>query len=369
MIGGRYRVVRLLSRSERDAVLLVEHVMTEARGVLKALWPYLLGSSELVDRFEFETRLAARLHSEHVLRVLDAGVDNASQMPFVVSEYLPGLTLREHVERYGALEPQAAIDIVQQVARGLARAHGYVDPVSGLSPIVHRDLKPDNLFLHPRESGGTLVKILNFGIAKVLGQSASVSRELRGTPLFMAPEQIRGEQVSPATDVWSLGLLGFYMLSASHYWNSSLRAQVQLSELFEEILNEPLTLPGQRLADRQRSAHWCAALDVWFARAVERDVGARFATIQQAALDFERSALDLLGPGRRPLIDTTQRSATPVSGPVAASPVGSKTSAVPARDPSAASHRTPPWLRLVAALATGLLLLALAATLVWLSRR
>src|SRR5262249_20605287 len=135
---------------------------------------------------------------------------------------------------------------VRQVASALDKAHGYVDRDGARRPIVHRDLKPENLFLTHRETGEPVVKILDFGIAKVLSDSTKVSQEVRGTPLYMAYEQATAGHISPQTDIWALGLVTFYLLTARCYWRTANSPEASLTQLFGEVLSLPIDPASQR---------------------------------------------------------------------------------------------------------------------------
>src|SRR3954470_79359 len=192
IFAGRYRIERFLAEGGMGAVFVGEHVSTDQRVAVKVLWPQVLASKDAVEKFQLEAKVAGRVSSEHIVRVIDAGFDETTRMPFLVMELLVGRTLESLVETEGPLPPAVAYEYLRQVAAGLDKAHGYVDKDGVLRPIVHRDLKPANIFLTRRESGEPLVKILDFGIAKVVSEGTNVSREVKGTPLFMAFEQASG---------------------------------------------------------------------------------------------------------------------------------------------------------------------------------
>src|SRR5690606_28469917 len=126
----------------------------------------------------------------------DAGTDEATGLHYLVMELLEGESLESLVRRQGALPPALILSLLQQVAQGLDRAHSHADADGVLRPIVHRDLKPDNIFITQSSAGGTVAKILDFGIAKVLSATSGVSQDLRGTPLYMAPEDRKSTRLN-----------------------------------------------------------------------------------------------------------------------------------------------------------------------------
>ena len=282
VFATRYRVERFLAQGGMGAVYVAEHTSTERRVALKVLFAHTLASDKSRQSFELEARVANRVQSEHVVQVLDAGIDTASRSPFLVMELLEGHDLDRHLLDHGPMPAARVMTCLRQVASALDKAHGYRDREGNPQPIIHRDLKPENLFLTRRESGEDCVKILDFGIAKVLGQQTKITQDVRGTPLFMAPEQIQGQRVGPATDIWALGLIAHQLLSGRSYWRSADDESASVMALFAEILSLPLDAPSLRLAERGLPVPWPAAFDAWFQRCVWREPGARFASAGEA---------------------------------------------------------------------------------------
>ncbi len=162
------------------------------------------------------------------------------------------------------------------MARALGRAHA--------AGIVHRDLKPENLFLTHRDDGSPCVKILDYGIAKVLAQSHqhSVTQTL-GTPLYMAPEQVRGKGgIGPAADVYALGHIAYALLVGEPYWEEEKRSGESLFPLFTAIVGGAPEPPLAR-AHRRRSIELPTGFDGWFAQATALDPEARFPSATEAA--------------------------------------------------------------------------------------
>jgi serine/threonine protein kinase len=190
VFAGRYRIERFLAKGGMGAVFVAEHEGTERRVALKVLLGEVMASDGMRERFALEARLANRIKSEHVVEVLDAGYDQATCLPFLVMELLEGSDLERLVTTTGALSAEQVVGCLRQVSAALDKAHNYVDRDGRPQPIIHRDLKPENLFLTRRATGEPLVKLLDFGIAKVLGGETKISQDIRGTPTYMAPEQI-----------------------------------------------------------------------------------------------------------------------------------------------------------------------------------
>lgn len=290
-IGGRYRIDRELAQGGFGAVYIATHTVTEERVALKVLWPHVLKSQDAVNRFQFEATVAAKVSSENIVRVLDAGFDEAQKMPFLVMELLKGKTLEQMIDTEGPMQPLEVLSVLTQVANALDKAHGYRDAEGRPRPIIHRDLKPENLFFARRESGDPCIKILDFGIAKVLSDTSKASQEAKGTPLYMSQEQLSGATISPASDIWALGLISFFLLTGKPYWVAASNPEANVNMLFAELLTSTLDAPSERARVLGLRPTWPAAYDAWFARCVDRDPSRRFQrageAMQQLALAFE----------------------------------------------------------------------------------
>jgi eukaryotic-like serine/threonine-protein kinase len=282
VVAERYQIIEPLARGGYGAVYVAEQLATERRVALKVLWPHVLENARAREQFTLEARVAGRINSENVVQVLDAGVDTRSDITYLVMELLEGRDLAKLVEESGSPTPSEALEYLRQTAAGLEKAHRYVDRSGRPAPIIHRDLKPDNLFLTRREDGSPLIKILDFGIAKVLSQSTQMSGEVKGTPLFMAFEQASRGPISPATDVWAFGLIAFYLFTGKNYWMSGNSPDGSMTQLFGEVLSLPFTPPSLRATEIE--AHWAfnPAFDAWFARCVHRDARQRYQSITEA---------------------------------------------------------------------------------------
>lgn len=280
IFAERYRVERFLAQGGHGAVFAAEQLSTEATVALKVLWPHLQNSADVASRFELEAKVAGRVKSEFIVRMLDAGLDEQTGMLFLVMEFLEGESLAEHVRQNGPLSLLDATTYIVQVAHGLDRAHSAKSRDGSPAPIIHRDLKPENLFLSRREDGQRLIKILDFGIAKVVTESVQLSQDIKATPLYMACEQASGDPITPRTDIWALGLVAFFMLTGRCYWKS---ATGTVSLIFAEVLQRPIVPPTERALELGIDPPWPPAFDGWFLRCVNRDPEQRFESAGTAA--------------------------------------------------------------------------------------
>jgi len=289
-----YEILDELGRGGMGVVYEVEHVRTGERLALKALPSGAGVSGEVLERFKREARASVRIKSEHVVRVIDADVaPELDGAPFIVMELLEGMDL-ERKTAGSRTEPALVVDWLRQVALAVEKAHGL--------GIVHRDLKPENLFLTKREDGSPIVKILDFGIVKMIEDEnwVTASDEILGTPTYMSPEQATaGAPVTPAADRYALGLVAFRLLVGEAYHRGDVVAIVG------QLLHEPLQPPSERHPDLGSD------FDIWFARACHRSPKERFAS---AAEQIEALAAALRVPVA-PIAAAPEPSAPIATGP------------------------------------------------------
>jgi serine/threonine-protein kinase len=274
LFAGRYRIVRRMAAGGMGSVYEVVHVETDRRRALKVMLPELVASPDLRARFKREARVTANVRSEHIVEVFDAGVDEATGMPFLVMELLEGQDLARRVERTGALGAAEIVTLLMQTAMALDKTHA--------ERIVHRDLKPENLFLTRRDDGTPRVKILDFGISKVVSEASTKGAATRslGTPLYMAPEQFAGESVQPATDVYALGMIAYTLLAGEPYRQEESDATENVFAFATRAMRGPIEVPTSRATRRGRSLP--QAFDAWFARATHPDPSQRHAPATNA---------------------------------------------------------------------------------------
>lgn len=271
IFGGRYVVIRCIAMGGMGAVYEVQHLETERRRALKIMHPHILQSDDLRDRFKREAKVAAHIESEYIVDVFDAGVDEATQMPFLVMELLRGEELGERLKRVGRFPPEETLLYLQQTAVALDKTHK--------ASIVHRDLKPANLFRTEREDGPPRIKVLDFGIAKVLvdGATQANATSILGTPFYMSPEQFRpGFKLSPAVDIFALGMMTYTFLVGHPYWYEELSAENNIYAFLPVAAFGP-TEPASARAARQ-GVQLPEGFDAWFGQVTAPNPADRFAT-------------------------------------------------------------------------------------------
>ena len=299
--AGRYRIVRRLASGGMGAVYEVLHLETRRRRALKVMLPELFAKPELYERFRREAHVTASVKSEFLVDVFDAGLDDASGTPFLVMELLEGEDLGRLVDRQGPLDPTNVVTYLGQVASALDRTHA--------ASVVHRDLKPENLFLTHREDGSGCIKILDFGISKIVNEAATGRNTTSiGTPAYMAPEQIVGGPISPAVDLHSLGLIAYTLLTGRAYWqddvestDNALAFALRAAQGIREGAVSRASRHGRRLP---------AAFDAWFAQAAHLDPNQRF----KSAAETVQGLAEVLGVPVPALLATPASPHRPRSG-------------------------------------------------------
>lgn len=225
VIDNKYRLDRKIGEGGMGAVYLSTQLMVDRNVAIKVLHAGYNGHEKLKQRFEVEAKAIGRLHHPHCITLFDFGYSQEMQAFYTVMEYLDGEALHKRLGK--GVSPREAVMIVRQIALGLDHAHHQ--------GILHRDLKPENIMLAKMTDGSELVKVLDFGIARVFqsgsadsSQEVSNNRltragEIFGTPAYISPEQARGERdLSPASDIYSLGVMLFELLEGRlPYWGES----------------------------------------------------------------------------------------------------------------------------------------------------
>ncbi|MBI4866100.1 MAG: serine/threonine protein kinase [Candidatus Wallbacteria bacterium] len=240
------------------------------------------------ERFLREAHMAARLLHPNIVAVFDAG--EAGSVPYIVFELVEGETLAKRMVRAGALDAKTALGFARGIAEGLGAAHR--------SGIVHRDLKPQNVLITAADQP----KIADFGISKSLSGDGPRTKQnlILGTPLYMSPEQARGEPLGPASDLYSLGVILYEMLAGRPPFDGSVT----------EVLKAHVTTTPPPLASRTTSASGAVVRIV--ERALEKDPKARWSNAEEMATALNKAWM-LASTGSRRLPDPPGESATDAS--------------------------------------------------------
>lgn len=268
VIGNKYRVDSLIGSGGMGVVGAGYHLELEQPIAIKFLSVDKEVCVESAERFRREARTAARIHSEHAVKVFDSGVVGAG-IPYMVMELLDGNDLGEELARHGSLPVSLAAHYLLQAIDAIAEAHAM--------GVVHRDLKPGNLFLARGADGTRSIKVLDFGISKSVARESDIvltrTASMIGSPLYMSPEQMRSARdVDARSDIWSLGAILYELVSGEPPFPAD-----SIPELCVAVMNDTLR-PISSLVPNAPSS-----LDAVLARCLNRNLAERFATAADLA--------------------------------------------------------------------------------------
>jgi eukaryotic-like serine/threonine-protein kinase len=282
VLDGKYRIERKIGEGAMGIVLAATHVALDEPVAIKFMRPDVQRMEGTLERFAKEAKIAARIRSEHVAKVLDVG-EVAPLGPYIVMEYLEGKSLADLLdarlfERRGPMSSERVVEYLLQACEALAAAHAI--------GVIHRDVKPDNLFV-TRHAGLETLKLLDFGISKAAltarvpdaDVGTGTTAFVMGTPLYMSPEQLRSlPDLDCRTDIWSMGAVMYELLSGQPPFHAT-----SVPEICAAILDfQPAPLPPS-----------CPpALAAVVLRCLEKDRERRFQTVAELA-----NALLPLAPG------------------------------------------------------------------------
>jgi serine/threonine-protein kinase len=311
LLAGKYRVDGVLGQGGMGIVVAAHHVHLDEAVALKFLLPHALTNPDAVARFGQEARASVKIKSEHVARVSDVGtLENGA--PYIVMERLFGSDLGAILAKRGPLPVDEAVDYVLQASEAVAEAHAL--------GIVHRDLKPSNLYVVTRADGSPCVKVLDFGISKMLGPGGvssssglTQSSVAMGSPHYMSPEQLTSARdVDGRTDVWALGAILYEFLTGRPPFRA---------ESFAELCTKVLMTRPEPIGSSNPSVP--PALDETILAALERDRGRRIqnvAELAQRIVSFAPRHSRLSADRISRILQTAGLSGTAVASPPSTEP-------------------------------------------------
>lgn len=262
---GDYRVLRRLGRGAMAEVYLAEQISLSRQVALKVLHPQLSVDETYIKRFQMEARAAAALVHANIVQIYEVGCVDG--IHYIAQEYVQGQNLQQLLTRHGPVEAKLAVAIIRQVAAALAKA--------GSQSIVHRDIKPENIMLAATGE----VKVADFGLARTTGNGATVNLTqvgvTMGTPLYMSPEQVEGGKLEPSSDIYSLGITCFHMLTGS----PPFQGETPLSVAVQHLHKTPPRLENER-------PDLPPALCRIVHRMMSKDPSARYATARELLIDL-----------------------------------------------------------------------------------
>ena len=223
-----YRITRLIGSGGMAKVYEAEHVNLGSKVAIKILDSALASKGNLKERFRNEAKIMASLRHENIVQVLDYYEDEESNVYAIVMEYLDGESLADFIRTHGALSEQLVYDIMTKALKAFGFAHS--------KGLIHRDVKPANIFITKEKN----IKILDFGIAKLIGQDADLTGTgmQMGTPMYMSPEQVKdSKHLDKRSDIYSLGVMMYFMLTGGSPYDKNTNSNF---DILNKIVNEPL---------------------------------------------------------------------------------------------------------------------------------
>lgn len=243
VLDGRYRLTECLGEGAMGSVYLADPLAGGPAVALKMLSHVALEEHAdqrdvLIERFRREITMTAALHHPNIVEVLDSGTTSHG-MPYIALEYLRGWDLRDVLDEEHPIHPARIARIARGVAEALTAAHK--------AGVIHRDLKPENVLLVPTNRGEELVKVVDFGIARLVSSANAESRLTAdgtavGTPRYMSPEQVLDRPIVPATDLYSLGIILYEMLTGRVPFLDDVEMRIPFMHVHNAP--EPINVPG-----------------------------------------------------------------------------------------------------------------------------
>ncbi len=285
IIADRYVVTELLGEGGMGKVYLARHVKLPRQAAIKVLHARMVKDADAIARFNREAANASRIDHDRVARVFDFG-ETTDGLVYLAMEYIEGRTLKRLLEEDGPMPPVRASRVVRQIAEGLDAAHRL--------GIVHRDLKPDNILVTRDERGVDRCKVVDFGIAKAIGsgeRSLTQTGFVVGTPEYMSPEQLLGQDIDHRSDVYALALLAYQCLTGEPAFDNKTPDR----GLMARLTSEPRSLGTVRPDKR-----WPEQLQVVFNKGLSRDRDQRHGSALGFADDFDLAAAAKAAPLEKP---------------------------------------------------------------------
>ena len=287
IVDGRYRVLEVIGRGGMGVVYRVEHLRMGKVAAMKVLHRDLASDPDVIARFEREAAAVSKLHHPHTVQVFDFGTANGAL--YLIMEFVRGLDLSSIISRDGPMPWSRAAPLLAQICGALQEAHEL--------GIVHRDLKPENVLI-TRTHGRDYAKVLDFGLAKLEQPAAPTTatdrQQIVGTPFFMAPEQIRGDEVDARSDLYSAGALMFEVLTGEHVFNGTTAVGVLTKHLTAEPDAPSMRAPKQGIDPR---------VDAICKKALAKDPAKRWRTANELAQAIDEVYAETVeyatGPGSR----------------------------------------------------------------------
>ncbi|MBY0547871.1 MAG: serine/threonine protein kinase [Candidatus Obscuribacterales bacterium] len=268
--------LELLAQGGMGAVFKARHRLTGARLAVKVMLPELAKDANHLQRFIQEAKLVCKLSNPHIVAIHECAI-MGNTTPYMVMDFVEGETLKQRLDREPSLTVKEAVDIFSQAADALLHAHK--------KGVIHRDLKPANMMLTKSDDGETVVKVLDFGLAKVFDKRAdeetlallTATGEVLGTPYYMSPEQVMDDPLDQRTDVYSLGCVMYHVMTGVVPYPGTSALQVLSKHAHDPLPN---------MDDSPRGAQCPPSLKRIILKCLEKDISDRYASMDELQRDL-----------------------------------------------------------------------------------
>lgn len=288
IVDGKYRLIEKLGDGGMGIVYKAEQSAIDRSVAIKLLHRHLVESEEFLNRFHHEARIASKLRHSNAVVIYDFGVWQGQ--PYIVMELASGTTLRQWIEKKGSLSETQARAIGRQVGSALAEAHSF--------SIVHRDLKPENIMIVGEQDGLPVVRVLDFGLAKIIQADESKRSVMTqagmffGTPAYASPEQALGKELDHRSDIYSLGVILYEAVTGTIPFSSP-------SGL--ELLMKHVREPVEPLSKRNPRVNISPELQKAIMRCLEKEAAERFSSATEFVTELESVSKKTQPPTHQPI--------------------------------------------------------------------
>lgn len=287
-LAGNYEIESVIGTGGMGVVYKARHALMDRTVAIKMLQAQLISDSMSVKRFQQESKAASRIKHPNVITVYDFGISPTGQ-PYIVMDYLEGESLADVIKRDGQVAVERAIKILMQACDALDHAHKM--------GVIHRDLKPTNIVLSKGEDGADFVRVVDFGVAKLInsgqeGQKLTQAGEVCGSPVYMSPEQCMGQDLDKRSDIYSMGVVVYETLTG--------RLPI-LGKTMVDTMSKHITEPPVRFNDARPDLYIPERLEAVVFKALAKDPADRHQTMEQLMIDLE---VAIPRPGRSEVLRT-----------------------------------------------------------------
>lgn len=291
LIGARiatYEIESMIGQGAMGIVYKAKHLLMEKTVAIKMLRQSLVSDSHSVKRFQHESKAASKLDHPHVIKVFDFGLSDDGR-PYIVMDFLEGVSLADLLKAKGQVTIERTIRVVGQACSALDHAHRQ--------GVIHRDLKPTNIVLTKYDQENDFVKVVDFGVAKLLnagaeGQKLTQDGEVCGSPVYMSPEQCVGNELDPRSDIYSMGIVIYESLTGK---------LPILGKTLVDTMSRHLTEPPVPLKVARPDLYIPERLEAVIFKALAKDPADRHQTMQELKMDLEGA---IPQPGRSQVLRT-----------------------------------------------------------------